>query len=202
MQDVDGAVAAARPDRSRVPPLIEQRRASQPTLRAAARLRLFDARPAASSAAGGRDWRAGRARAMRTATPLVTWSMISECGAVGDVAGDLDAAVDRARDAGRRRPAWRARRRGASEAEVARVLVEAGQEVAPLPLALQAQHHDHVGAADAAAQVVVDLAPGGRPRRQRGSADRPGGRARRARAARARSSARRGCAGCRRRSPR
>ena len=34
---------------------------------------------------------------MRTATPLVTCSRITEYGSVGDLAGDLDAAVHRAR---------------------------------------------------------------------------------------------------------
>ena len=36
---------------------------------------------------------------MRTATPLRTWSMITESGQVGHLGGDLDAAVHRARGA-------------------------------------------------------------------------------------------------------
>ena len=37
---------------------------------------------------------------MRTATPLLTWSVISGGGQLGHVGGDLHAADDRARDAG------------------------------------------------------------------------------------------------------
>ena len=127
---------------------------------------------------------------MRTATPLVTWSMITEYGAVGDVARDLEAAVDRPGmqddDVGRLRE--RGRRLG--QAVVARVLVEAREEVAPMPLALDAQHHDRRRRRGRRRAGRVDLGPerGELAREQRRRTDQPDA-SRRARAARAGSSA-------------
>ena len=172
-----------------------------------AALRVDQARVDEGDRAGGHQSLSSRAAieastAMRAATPISTWSWIrltARSSATSRV--DLDAAVHRPRV---HHPHAR-RGEGqllAVEAEEAEVLARRGDQRALHPLQLQAQHHHHVGAGDARLHVVEDLdAPAVDAGRHQGRRpDQAHARAQHGQQCR-RWSARRGCAGRRRRSP-
>src|SRR6202521_2400933 len=77
---------------------------------------------------------------------------------VGDLAGDLDAAVHRPRMHDDH-VLGRAREPRAGQAEDLEVLLDRRDRHASLPLELDAQHHDHVGAAHRLRERVGDLDP-------------------------------------------
>ena len=111
---------------------------------------------------------------MRTAMPLVTWSMITEYGPsatslaistprlIGPGMHDDDIGLGAGEGA-------------LGQAEVARVFVDRGEEVLALALELDAQHHDHVGVAHAGVQI----AGASRPRLRSSGGSRVGGPTRR-----------------------
>ena len=101
--------------------------------------------------------------AIRTVTPLATCATIVELGGVGDLGGDLHAAVHRARvhDDGvlgqQRHPAG-------VEAVAAAVLADGREVGGAHPLLLHPQHHHHVALAQLGVEVVAGPA---RPRLDR-----------------------------------
>ena len=95
--------------------------------------------------------------AIRTVTPLATCSTIIERGRVGDLGGDLHAAVHRAgvHDdgvVGQRAPS------GGVQPVAAAVLALGREERGAHPLALDPQHHHDVGLGQHRVEVVGDLA--------------------------------------------
>ena len=122
----------------------------------------------------GRFLASASSTAMRTATPISTWSRITTARVVGDGGGDLDAAVHRARvhDDG---VGLGARELLLVEAEEVEVFARRGHVGALHALALQAQHHDDVDAFESLPHVGEDfraepLGPRRQQRRGRGDA--------------------------------
>ena len=128
-------------------------------------------RSRAHDAASARRPAAGRGRAMRTATPFVTWSRITE---YGPSATSLAISTPRfmGPGAGSARPSWRAARAPRSGRSARGTRAAMGSSPPSMRSQLDAQHHDRVGALDRLVDAWVTGASASMPGRHQGRAAR------------------------------